>query len=178
MSKTPLTYDLESSTFSDGGWIDWFVYEPVSTAWVTFEDVKPGHKMTKEYLSTLVTFPTHKNTIELRLPVQRFGEVTRTIELPKQITISEILKRIHSFYDTPITWKDIPNSSEDGYVIDALKNMCQNKRVTWLNLIGSKVPFPKPTKGVRRSSLSCSGAVCFEEIRKNRNGSFEIFLGS
>ena len=184
------TYDANSDEFSDGFHVDWFVWEPVSTAHVcrlTCDVILP---MTEEYASAYVVLPmvdgvqNMTEDIELHVPVARYGHATRAIAIPRdaRLDVKGLLERIHAFYQTPIGLPDLADRDDDGndaYLTDARAKLGDGGRVVWADLIGKPVYYFSGDASTenRRHGFSCSGAVRFEAIRAEA-GRLVLLLGS
>ena len=165
-----------------GGGIDWFVWEPVETAHVSFQTRLP-EPMTAAHLDAQVVLPylsgRQTDHANVRMPVQRHCDVYRVLRISKGLTVRELLAAIHAFYDTPVTASDLAEHDDigagDDYVTEARIALREGRRVTWLDLIGTRrVP---PTSG-RRDWCECSGLVRFEGIRAKEDRYIELSLGS
>ena len=180
------TYDANSDEFSDGFFVDWFVWEPVATAHVCRCDVTLP--MAEEYASAYVVLPMvdgvqNTEDIEIHVPVARFRDATRAIVIPRgaRLDVKGLLERIHAFYQTPIGLDDLADRDDDGnddYLTDARAKLGDGGRVVWADLIGEPVYFSGDASTEnRRHGFCCSGAVRFEAIRAEA-GRLVLRLGS
>ena len=92
------TYDAEGNKFSDGSFVDWFVWEPVDTAHVCRGGA--ALPMTDMYWTAHVTLPMvegiQTKDVELHVPVARFGVAKRTVRIPRDVALDVrgLLERI------------------------------------------------------------------------------------
>ena len=186
------TYDADGNEFSDGFYVDWFVWERVDTAHACRCDVARPMKDSESYSSAYVTLPmvmgVQTDDIELHVPVARYGDETRTIRIPRdeRLDARGLLERIHAFYMTPITALDIADREHedsdgvDGYLADVRAKLDGGVPAVWADLLGQSGYRPGRDGSTenRRHGLSCSGLVRYESIRTNNNNELVLVLGS
>lgn len=177
-------FNLLDNTFTDDSWIDWFIWESLDTVHI-FNNKDEPILMSDEYWNAQVLIPCVKlNQFKLHVPIERFGNRTKCIIIPltdTPITVRTLLTTIFNFYDTPVINTDLDELDPNcDYVKDAYKNLCENKCVTWMDLIGSRSYFDTTLKS-RRNPFHCCGLVRYEGInmiKVNNEYIFDLLLGS
>ncbi|MEW5310255.1 MAG: hypothetical protein WDW38_002071 [Sanguina aurantia] len=182
-------YDAAADTFSDGCCIDWFVWEPLDTMHVMGGSMS-ARPMSEAHWNAKAKLPVKDSgakTVRLLLPVERYSYGGRFITIPVQLTVRQLFTAIHAFYDTPVKAEELRGhdigryGSGAGYLEGALEGLAAGRRVTWLDLIGSRdASFGgeySTETAKRRFPLSCSGCVRYEGIRKQDNF-ISLSLGS
>lgn len=184
-------YDAAEDRFSDGCCIDWFIWEPVESIHI-INNVTPPRLLTASHWDATMTLPgpgpgpctappdqaNGGTSVELWLPVERYGDVYRMITLPERLTVRQFFTAVHAFYDSEIVHDDLRDHDltiTHGvlYARNALINISKGRRVTWSDLLGQRDAYwPRAA-----SRESCSGCVRFEGLRK-KGRDLVLVLGS
>jgi hypothetical protein len=189
-----LDYNMEDEEFSDGSWLDWFVYEPCETAHVVrgsrSTPVRARHLNAPAHWPGTLWTPgvDELSSVSIRIPVNRFGDETRTLRLPAVPvpSIGKIMEAVRAFYARPLCLKDVAllvreDPAGDAYRQDVVARLATGARATWLELIGA-VRDPGDsgpgTEPERRHPLSCSGLVRYEGFKVVEHGVLRLVLGS
>lgn len=192
----PKEYDVAEDKFTDGGGcVDWFIWEPVESIHVLNHVAAPT-PLTAAHWDARVTLPNVSasgngnvdadGTVELWLPVERYGDVYRMIRMPVRQSVREFFTAVHAFYDTAITREDLKEHDlaiTHGvmYCRNALINLARGNRVTWSDLMGHRAAYWPSTSGGethhRRGAYSCSGCVRYEGVR-TKGRDLVLVLGS
>ena len=180
-----VSYDASTNEFSDGSIIDWFVHEPVETAYLLSDRHDPC-PASGTHMDAWVCWPQQdicrpREDVRIYMQVRRYfrDDHRHFITVPRATRVRDLLRAIYDFYDTPVTRQDLADRDpdEDCYITEALDKLAAGGTVTWMDLIGSRETFGKVEEGQRRHRFMCSGCVRFEGIRDDQ-GKLVLLLGS
>jgi hypothetical protein len=153
--------------------IDWWVYEEPESAFVS------SGKITKEQLDAVLV----ETSIELRVPISRYGKLCYIIEIEGPVTLSALMHTVRNFYlskisdDARARIEQVLDDDPVGYKQEFMKPENRGK-TRFLDLIGSENHMDLSPAGERRHPFSCNGMVRFEELSQRKGNSYSIWLGS
>lgn len=158
--------------------IDWFIWENVDTAHV-FRNNDLVRMTDDDFLAFAITSAGRAHLV---LPLGRYGDATRTIEVATPCTVRELLTAIKEFYARPIKSKqDISDVEDDGmgYLEDVLAKL-QSGNVAKMYELNGTAEFRRPMpEGKRRHCLGdCQGLMRFEGISHEFMNVYQLILGS
>jgi hypothetical protein len=150
------TYQADKDNFSDGSFIDWFVWEPLSTVHVGGRGLGP-RPMTDMYWNASVILPfiggEQVSDLTMRVPVSRDQSAVRSIKLPRHgLTVRRLLETLHGFYATHITTADLADRDDeepgdDPYLDDARDKLAKGEPLCWS--IWALAASASPTRKLR-----------------------------
>ena len=159
-------------SFSDGNRIDWFVWEPVSTAQLLTPE---GLSLPLSSSHWLTTIFGGREPILLELPISRSTQVTRVLNLVVPCTVQELLEQIREFY-----WQKIPpEDALEDVRMDVYKIEVQRHRQTavWLDLLGTpRVGYEgyEDQPRERRPWWWCNGRLIYEGLHRVQRGRYQV----
>lgn len=158
--------------------VDWFIWEDVDTAHV-FRNNDLVKMTENEFAAFAITAPGRAHIV---LPLGRYGDATRTIEVITPCTVRELLTAIKEFYARPIESEQEISDVEDdglGYLEDVMDKLRSGETPKMHELNGTaELRRPVP-EGKRRHCLGdCRGLMRFEGISHEFLNVYQLVLGS
>ena len=92
---------------------------------------------------------TNQNNAYLIVPITRHEDIFSVITIDKEITVKNVISKVHEFYHTPLTEQqinDARNFEDTEYKDELLKNASQGIPVYYIDLIGCAKYF----EGIQR----------------------------
>ena len=151
-----MNFNIGTCEFSENEPFDWLIWE----------DPSEHIMLQQEKYSKCLFFTDAIEKIQLQIPVSRFCEVFKDIDINKPYTVLNVVTQIKDFYGSDISYADFQQTHknvDDDYCKDARSRFNNNQKVTYFDLMGTKGYGPFCSlDGKYKNPFLCNGCVRFE----------------
>ena len=141
--------------------IEWYFGEP------KYAKIRKTYKLiTKKQLKTVVFDDSVKENIKFCLPLNNNFLFSETRELPRPITVEQILLLISDFYNEPLKQENMDKAFEENEEWRNAKARLEFLEEQIKKSTDSKVEFPNPESGMYIKPVSIKSSEIYSVSRK------------